>query len=77
MMEDLHDRWPHRWITPKAKCFDSSIDKLGVVATKYIKKGESVGLLGGIIVPSGDMNVYWNSVGHVGIQIDDDFFIVS
>jgi len=75
-MEDLHKLWPHRWITPKAKCFDSKIDRWGVVAVEDIEKGESVGILGGIIVPSKEMDEYWRKIGHVGIQIDNDFFIV-
>lgn len=33
-------------------------------------------MLGGIIVPSSDMKDYWNRIGHIGIQIDNDFFIV-
>ena len=75
-MKDLHKKWPHRWVTPKAKCFDSKIDRWGVVAIKDIKKGEVVGVLGGIIVSSKEMEEYWKIIGHVGIQIDDDFFIV-
>ncbi len=75
-MEDLHKKWPHRWITSKAKCFDSKIDRWGVVTIKDIKKGEAVGVLGGIIIPSIKMEEYWKLIGHVGIQISDDFFIV-
>ena len=75
-MEDLHQIWPHRWITPKAKSMDSKIEGLGVIAIRDIKKGESVGVLGGIIVPKEDIEKYSEQVGDVGIQISDDFFIV-
>ncbi len=75
-MEDLHKTWPHRWITPKAKSVKSPIHGLGVISVKEISKGESVGVLGGIIVPTLEIKDYWKKLGHVGIQISDDFFIV-
>ena len=75
-MEDIHKIWPHRWITPKAKPIHSKIHGLGVIANEPISKGENVAVLGGVIVPTKDMEKYWDIMGHVGIQIDDDFFIV-
>ena len=54
----------------------STIYGLGVFAIKSIKKGENVGVLGGIIVPTSEIREYWKLMGHVGIQIDDNFFIV-
>jgi len=75
-MNDLHEIWSHRWITPKAKSTESRIDRLGVVATDNIKKGETVAVLGGVVVPKTQIGSYWEKMGHVGIQIDDDFFIV-
>jgi uncharacterized protein len=75
-MKDLHNTWAHRWITPKARSAQSKIDRLGVVAIQDIKKGEPVGVLGGVIVSSREIEKYWYKMGHVGIQIDDNFFIV-
>ena len=74
-MEDLHTRWQHRWITPKAKSQKSGIHGLGVFAVQPIKKGEDVGVLGGIVIPVSEIAEYWKKMGHVGIQIDDNFFI--
>jgi uncharacterized protein len=75
-MEDIHRIWPHRWVTPKAKSNGSEIHDLGVIATQDIQKGESVGVLGGVIVPKKEIGKYWKKMNHVGIQFDDDFFIV-
>lgn len=46
-----------------------------MIATEPIPKGEIVAVLGGIIVPKKDIHQYRDKMGHVGIQIDDDFFI--
>jgi hypothetical protein len=75
-MEDLHRIWPHRWITPKAKSNSSKIHRLGVIATQGIKKGESVCVFGGAIVPKKEIDKYNKNLGDFGIQISDDFFIV-
>ena len=72
---NLHNIFRHRWINPKAKSFNSEIDKLGVKAVEDIKKGEIVGILGGVIVPKSEIENLWNDIGHVGIQIDENFFI--
>lgn len=72
---DLHTRWPHRWLTPKAKAFRSPIHGWGIIAVKKIKKGEIVAVHGGIIVPKKDIIQYQKIMGHVGIRIDKDFFI--
>lgn len=73
---DLHERWPHRWLTPKAEARNSPIHGLGVFAVENILKGENVGVLGGAVVPTEEIREYWKEMGHVGIQIDDNFFIV-
>ena len=73
---DLHNKWPHRWLTPKAEARASSIHGLGVFAVETINKGENVGVLGGVIVPTAEIRKYWHEMGHVGIQIDENFFIV-
>ncbi len=75
-MENKTKNWPSRWITPKAEAFNSSIDKIGVKAKELIKKGEVVGVLGGMVVPKSDIKQYWKKEGHIGIQIDEEFFIV-
>jgi uncharacterized protein len=75
-MDNLTKKWSSRWIIPKAKAFNSSIDKIGVKAKERINIGEVVGVLGGIIVPKSDIKEYWKTTGHIGIQIDEEFFIV-
>jgi len=75
-MEDLNKFWQHRWVTPKAKSMKSRIHGIGVVAIQDIKKDETVGVLGGLVVPSSEIKTYWKKMGQVGIQIDDEFFIV-
>ena len=75
-MEDLHDRWPHRWISPKVKVKESKIHGLGTFTTEPISKGEVVRVDGGIIVPKSNIEEYREIIGGIrGIQIDDDFFI--
>lgn len=76
IMEDLHNKWSHRWLNPKAKKIDSKIHGWGVMAIEKISKGETIGVLGGIIIPSTEIKTYWKEMGHVGIQMSDDFFIV-
>ena len=75
-MHDLHNIWPHRWINPKVKSVNSNIEGLGTVALKKIPKGETIAVLGGMIVPKKDIAKYHKIMGDVGIQINDDFFIV-
>jgi SET domain-containing protein len=76
IIEDLHKKWPHRWLSPKAEAHDSDIQGTGVFAKDKIIKGESVGVLGGVIVPKDQIGEYRDIMTQVGIQIDDDFFIV-
>ena len=73
---NLHNKWSHRWLSQKAEAHESAIHGLGVFATESIATGEVVGVLGGVIVPTSEIQEYWGIMGHVGIQIDDGFFIV-
>ena len=73
---DLHTRWEHRWLTPKAKSYNSPLHGLGIVATEDIKKGEDILVYGGVIIHTSEIKDYWKIMGHVGTQIDDNFFIV-
>jgi len=76
--EDLHDIWPHRWITSKANPQKSSIDGLGMFATSPIAKGEVVAVYGGIIVPKTDIELHREKLGAIrGIQISEDFFMCA
>ncbi|MBT3814442.1 SET domain-containing protein-lysine N-methyltransferase [Candidatus Woesearchaeota archaeon] len=75
-MEDLHDTWPHRWLTPKAEPRNSSIHRYGIFAKEEIKKGEPINAFGGITVPKGEIKEYRKIISHAGIQVSDDFFIV-
>lgn len=73
---DLHDIWPHRWITSKANPQKSSIHGTGMFATEQIKKDEAVAVYGGIIIPKSDLDKYLEKMGSIrGIQISEDFFI--
>ncbi len=75
-MKDLHERWPHRWVNPKAKSGRSPLHELGVFAKEDIKKGEMICIFGGVIVPSSEIKDYWSKMSHVGIQIHEKFFMV-
>lgn len=75
-MEDLHKRWSHRWLNKKAEAKPSSIQGVGVFAQAKISKGETIGVLGGVIVSRDEIEEYRKIMTQVGIQIDDDFFIV-
>jgi SET domain-containing protein len=69
-------RWKSRWVTPKSNpLLRSKIHGIGVQAIASIAKGETVAVLGGIIVPSEDLNDYKNEIGDYGIQINDRFYI--
>jgi uncharacterized protein len=72
---DISQKWKSRWINPKAKAFHSEIHGTGVIAIEPIFKGEIVGVLGGIVVPAGDIEEYRKTMTHVGIQINDQFFL--
>lgn len=75
-MEDLHNRWPHRWLTPKAEPRSSKIHRYGVFAKEAIKKGEPVNVFGGIAIPRTEIEEYRHIISHAGIQVSDDFFLV-
>jgi len=75
-MEDLHDRWPHRWMTSKVECRNSKIHGIGIFALEKIRKGEVVCIVGGIVVPNSEIEAYWSKVGYFGVQVSDDFWIV-
>jgi SET domain-containing protein len=75
-MDDLHSRWSHRWLSPKAEARKSSIAGTGVFAKETISKGEVVGVLGGVIVPKSEIEEYRKLMTQVGIQVDENFFIV-
>lgn len=75
-MENLHEVWPHRWITPKAKSYKSPIHGFGVIAMEPINKGEVVMFVGGIAVPRAEILKYRAVMWNIGIQVHDDFWIV-
>jgi hypothetical protein len=70
--------WEHRWLTLKVESFDfdSPSHGLGNHVKEDIKKGENVLVFGGVIIHKSQIKEYWKIMGHVGAQIDDDFFIV-
>lgn len=75
-MKDLHKIWKHRWTNPKVKYYNSKIHGLGTVAMGRIKRGETVIVLGGVIVPNSDIKRYRKLMGRdLGINIDKDFWI--
>lgn len=65
-----------RWLTPKAVSYESPKHGLGIKAVTEIKKGEDVLVYGGLIFHIDEMKGYWERMGHIGTQIDDNFFIV-
>ena len=73
---DLHQKWPHRWLNSKAEARRSGIAGTGVYAKEPIHTGEIVGVLGGVIVHHSQIAEYRQVMTQVGIQVDDDFFIV-
>src|SRR3989344_8518218 len=75
-MQDLHKKWPHRWLTPKAEPGDSSIHRYGIFAKEDIQKGEPINVFGGIAVPKTEIEKYRKLISHAGVQVSDDFFIV-
>ena len=75
-MNDLHKRWPHRWLTPKAERKDSLIHRYGIFAKEDIKKGEPINAFGGIAIPKTEIEEYRKTISHAGVQVSDDFFIV-
>jgi hypothetical protein len=68
-------KWKSRWITPKGQRHPSNIQGMGVMAIAPISKGEIVAVLGGVIVPAEEFDHYKRTIGNVGIQINDRFFI--
>lgn len=74
-MKDLHKKWPHRWLNPKAEARFSNVAGTGVFTIDKIVKGNIVGVLGGVIVPKSEIEEYRKIMTQVGIQIDEDFFI--
>jgi uncharacterized protein len=73
---NLHEKWPHRWLTPKAVPRDSKIHRYGIFAVEDIKEGEPINVFGGIAVPRSEIHEYRKLVSHAGVQVSDDFFIV-
>lgn len=76
MNPDLHSRWPHRWLTPKAESKKSPMHGWGVFAKEKILKGEDINVFGGIAVPLSEIEEYRKINDHAGIQVNDRFFIV-
>ena len=72
---NIHKKWGHRWLTPKAEVRQSPIHEIGTFARKKIAKGETVLVAGGVIVPVKDWRKYESVLGNFGVQISDDFFI--
>ena len=75
-MNSLRSQWSHRWLHPGTTVFESEIAGLGVRATQSITAGDVVGVIGGVVVPRSKIDEYRAEMGHVGIQIHHNFFIV-
>lgn len=74
-MDDLHNRWHHRWINPKTKEGTSVINKNGLIAIEDIAEGEAVIVYGGVIIPKEDLLFYRNTFGNYDVPLDDGFSI--
>jgi len=72
---DIHAKYNHRWHSSIVRAYNSPIDRLGVIATAPIKNGEIIFMYGGVIIPRSEIQNYWKEMGHVGIQIEVDFWI--
>ncbi len=75
-MIDLHEQWPHRWLNKKVESRNSPAHGLGIFAVEKINKGEPVLVFGGVVVPVSELIEYKKHMGQVGVQINDDFFLV-
>ncbi|MBU0613334.1 SET domain-containing protein-lysine N-methyltransferase [Patescibacteria group bacterium] len=78
-MNNLHNTWSHRWLTPKAEIKRSPICSVGVFAKERIIKHEIIRITGGLIVPKSDANKY-NQLLHYEtdnayLDISDDFLM--
>ena len=74
-MEDLYNKWPHRWITSKAEVRESNICGLGIFSKEDIIKGEVIGVIGGVVIPVSEVKEYIKTVGDFGTLISDDFWM--
>ena len=67
--------WKSRWLTPKARAINSEVHEIGISSVAPIAKGEIISVLGGVIVPLKDVGEYRRTMCHIGIQVNDEFFI--
>lgn len=78
-MKDLHNIWPHRWLSPKTEVKDSPICARGVFARERINKGEIIRVTGGLVVPKKDIEKYNQLLGYevdgVALDVSDDFLM--
>ncbi len=75
-MEDLHNIWKHRWLTPKVKVSKSNIFGYAPFAIKDIRKGELIRVTAGIVIPKKDIEKYRKIMGFAAdLQVDDNFFL--
>lgn len=65
-----------RWFDVRTKAYESPVAGHGLKATQDIFKGQIVAALGGMMVHRPVIHKYREVMGHVGIQIADDMFIV-
>lgn len=65
-----------RWLTPHAKHGKSSIHGTGTIAMQDISKNEVVVVYGGGIVSKENILQVRKEVGHLGIQVDNNFFLM-
>lgn len=75
-MKDLHTFRRHRWLTPKAKPFKSKIHGVGLIVVEPIRKGGIIQVIGDLVVPRSEVFKYRKIMGHIGLQIHDEFFLV-
>ncbi|MDO8335893.1 MAG: SET domain-containing protein-lysine N-methyltransferase [Candidatus Saccharibacteria bacterium] len=77
MSDNFHQRWSHRWLSPKTEVRESPICATGVFAVESIKKGEVIRVTGGIVLPKSQASEYNKLlnyvVDNVYLDISDDF----
>ena len=75
-MEDLHNYWKHKWVSPKIEIRPSPVNGRGSFATKLIAKDEVVAVNGGLVVPVAEARALRHKLGSLrGLQVSDDFLL--
>jgi hypothetical protein len=67
--------WLERWITDAAEPYETERCGRAVRAVMRIKAGAPVAVVGGLVVPIEQIDEYREHMTHVGLQVNDGFFL--